>query len=121
MEASLVAALLDGMAAMRRTLRDDNASALHIDGALALQQCAQIIERTTLLAGELTEREPRSQAQDDDPSAPRKRPRHHRQSQDQGGAVARVRAIRPTQGETLPAAVLQAISASPLSHFHLRP
>ena len=65
MEAALVSALLDGIAAMRRALRDDNASALHIDGALALQQCAQIIERTTLLAGELTAREPRRRASDD--------------------------------------------------------
>ena len=83
MDVSVVAALLDGIAAMRHSLRDDNASALHIDGALALQQCAQIIERTTLLAGELTAREERGQAQDDDPSAPRKRPRHHRQNQSQ--------------------------------------
>ena len=57
MESSVVSALLDGIAAMRQSLRDDNASTLHIDGALALQQCAQIIERTTLLAGELTARE----------------------------------------------------------------
>ena len=56
MDKSVVGALLDAVAAMRQSLRDDNASALHIDGALALQQCAQIIERTTLLAAELTAR-----------------------------------------------------------------
>ena len=97
MDASVVSALLDGIAAMRQSLRGGSASALHIDQALALQQCAQIIERTTLLAGELTAREPRRQAQDDDPSAPRKRPRHHRQSQSQGQTtIAAVAAPAPT-------------------------
>ena len=98
----MVAALLDGIAAMRQSLRDDNASALHIDGALALQQCAQIIERTTLLAGELTAREPRSQAQDDDPSAPRKRPRHHRQNQGQSQSQTTITAVA-AQAPTAPA------------------
>ena len=81
MEHSLVAALLDGIAAMRHALRDNGASLTpRGDRALSLQQCAQLIEPTTLLLGELTDQAQQLRAaanaadeeQEDDPSASRK-------------------------------------------------